>query len=342
MLDVKNMTIDELENHVQSLGEDRYRSSQIARWIYQYRATSFDRMTNLSNKFKEKLRNLYFVSVLTPIKEMSSKDGTHKYLFRLDDGNLIESVLLQEVDHLTLCVSVQVGCGFGCKFCLTGKRGFVRNLNTAEIINQVCSINDSLPKNGRISNLVLMGMGEPLANYDNVLKALRIFTDPNGLQFSTRRVTLSTVGLVPEIRRLGKDIGINLAVSLNAASDNTRDSLMPINRKYPLGELLEACREFPLSPRKRITFEYLLINGINDSIDDAKRLTRVLKGIRCKVNLIPYNEHPGSGFKRPDDGAIDRFQKILINAGYTTTIRTTKGSDILAACGQLGSSSPDY
>jgi len=330
------MTIDELENLVLSLGEDRYKATQIARWVYQYGATSFDGMTNLSKRLREKLSRLCYVSVLSPVKKIDSKDGTRKYLFSLEDNNPIESVLISETDHLTLCISTQVGCAFGCKFCLTGIGGFSRNLNTAEIINQICCVKDSLPNDRRISNIVLMGMGEPLANYKNILKALHVLTDPNALQFSTRKITLSTAGLVPEIKRLGKDIRVNLAVSLNAAKDSTRDYLMPINKKYPLDALLRACREFPLPHRKRITFEYILIKGINDSVHDAKRLASILKGMRCKINLIPFNEHPASEFRRPNDKVIKMFQRTLISSSYTSTIRTTKGSDILAACGQLG------
>jgi len=336
MQDIKNMTIDELENLVLSLGEDRYKATQIARWVYQYGATSFDGMTNLSKRLREKLSRLCYVSVLSPVKKIDSKDGTRKYLFSLEDNNPIESVLISETDHLTLCISTQVGCAFGCKFCLTGIGGFSRNLNTAEIINQICCVKDSLPNDRRISNIVLMGMGEPLANYKNILKALHVLTDPNALQFSTRKITLSTAGLVPEIKRLGKDIRVNLAVSLNAAKDSTRDYLMPINKKYPLDALLRACREFPLPHRKRITFEYILIKGINDSVHDAKRLASILKGMRCKINLIPFNEHPASEFRRPNDKVIKMFQRTLISSSYTSTIRTTKGSDILAACGQLG------
>ena len=336
MLDIKDLTGDELENLLLNLGENRYRAAQITKWVYRFAATSFDEMTNISKTLKEKLNKQFYISLLNPIKELKSKDGTRKYLFKLEDESLIESVLIPETSRLTLCISTQAGCKLGCKFCLTGKGRFIRNLKTAEIINQICSIKDSLPESENISNIVLMGMGEPLANYKNTLKALRIITDPMGLQFSPRKVTLSTAGLVPEIKRLGKDTNINLAVSLNATEDHTRDYLMPINRKYPLDTLLKACREYPLPTRKRITFEYILIKGINDSIDDAKRLVNILKGIRCKINLISFNEYPHSEFKSPDKEAINTFQQVLINSNYTSIIRASKGTDILAACGQLG------
>ncbi|MDY6854850.1 MAG: 23S rRNA (adenine(2503)-C(2))-methyltransferase RlmN [Thermodesulfobacteriota bacterium] len=336
MLDIKDMSADELENLLLNLGENRYRAAQINKWVYRFAATSFDEMTNISKALKEKLSKQLYISLLSPIKYLKSKDGTRKYLFKLEDESLIESVIIPEISRLTLCISTQVGCKLGCKFCLTGNGGFIRNLKTAEIINQICSIKDSLPENENISNIVLMGMGEPLANYKNTLKALHIITDPVGLQFSPRKVTLSTAGLVPGIIRLGKDTKINLAVSLNATEDDTRDYLMPINRKYPLDTLLKACREYPLPTRKRITFEYILIKGINDSVDDSKRLVNILKGIRCKINLISFNEHPYCEFKSPDNQTINAFQQVLIKSHYTSIIRASKGKDILAACGQLG------
>ncbi|HCX89326.1 MAG: 23S rRNA (adenine(2503)-C(2))-methyltransferase RlmN [Deltaproteobacteria bacterium CG12_big_fil_rev_8_21_14_0_65_43_10] len=337
-IDIKNLAPDDIESLLLNLGEDKYRTAQIVRWLYQRAATSFDDMTNLSKKLREKLSKASYISILNSVKEVKSNDGTRKYLFKLEDGNLIESVLIPEADRLTLCISTQVGCALGCKFCLTGRGGFIRNLGVAEIINQICCIKDSLPNNERVSNLVLMGMGEPLANYNSTLKALRIITDPDGLQFSSRKVTLSTAGLVPEIKRLGKDIQVSLAVSLNATEDTTRNYLMPINRKYPLEMLLKACHEFPLPPRKKITFEYILIKGINDSLSDAKRLINILKGIRCKVNLIPFNEYPASEYKRPHNDVINSFQQVLIDSNYTSIVRASRGFDILAACGQLGTS----
>ena len=338
MFDVKDMTIDELQDLVLSLGEDRYRASQIFGWVYHKGANSFDEMTNLSKALKEKLKKVCYISQLHHVKEENSYDGTRKFLIKLEDGSLIETVLIPEIDRLTLCISTQVGCAMGCKFCVTGKFGLIRNLKASEILNQICLIKDSLTEKQGISNLVLMGMGEPLANYKNTIKALRIINDPLGLQFSNRKVTLSTAGLVPEMERLGSEIEVNLAVSLNATEDDTRDYLMPVNRRYPLKMLLNACRKFPLLPRKRITFEYVLIKGINDDIDDAKRLVQILKGIPCKINLIPFNEHHTSEFKRPNDESIKNFQQVLLDSNYTSIIRASRGSDILAACGQLGGS----
>ncbi|MDY7034330.1 MAG: 23S rRNA (adenine(2503)-C(2))-methyltransferase RlmN [Thermodesulfobacteriota bacterium] len=338
MFDVKDMTIDELQDLVLGLGEDRYRASQIFGWVYQKGATSFDEMTNLSKKLKEKLKKVCYISQLHQVKEENSNDGTRKFLIKLEDGCQIETVLIPESNRLTLCISTQVGCAMGCKFCITGKLGLIRNLKASEILNQICLIRDSLTEKQGISNLVLMGMGEPLANYKNTIKALRIINDPHGLQFSNRKVTISTAGLVPEMERLGSEIEVNLAVSLNATEDDTRDYLMPVNRRYPLNMLLNACRKFPLLPRKRITFEYVLIKGINDDIDDAKRLAKILRGIPCKINIIPFNEHHTSDFKRPDNEAIKNFQQVLLDLNYTSIIRASRGSDILAACGQLGGS----
>ena len=338
MLDIKSFSFDELIDFILDLGEASYRASQIFRWIYQRGASSFDEMTDLPKTLRETLKTLCYISLLSSEKELDSEDGTKKYVLRLEDGNLIETVLLPDVDHYTLCVSTQVGCAMGCKFCLTGKRGLSRDLKSTEILNQICLVRESLPEGNRISNLVLMGMGEPLANYSNTSKALRIITDPHGLQFSGRKVTVSTAGLVPEIEELGKDTQVNLAISLNASDNDVRDLLMPINRRYPLDMLLNACREFPLPRRRRITFEYILIKGVNDSIRDAERLTKILKGIQCKINLIPFNEHDLCEFSRPDDEAIENFQQVLLDSHFTCIIRAGRGFDILAGCGQLGSS----
>lgn len=335
MVDIKNFTLEELSAFIAHLGKERFRANQIMKWVYQKKVKSFDDMTNLAKDFREALKGVAFVSSLQAIKVEVSKDGTKKYLFQLSDGNSIESVLIPDEDRLTLCISSQVGCPLDCGFCVTGSGGFVRNLTTSEIVNQICAVQDDLSEEARLTNIVLMGMGEPLLNYDNVLKALKIMIYGDGLSFSTRKITVSTSGIVPEMLRLGSETTANLAVSLNATTDEIRSRLMPVNKKYPLGKLLSACREYPLPPRRRITFEYILIKGVNDSPEDAKRLTRLLRGIPCKINLIPYNEHEGSGFKRPTDEAIRAFQEILQNAGYTALLRTSKGVDISAACGQL-------
>lgn len=335
MVDIKNLTFEELSAFIAHLGKERFRATQIMKWVFSKRAKSFDEMTNLAKDFRDALKEEAFVSSLQPIKVELSKDGTKKYLFQLSDGNSVESVLIPDEDRLTLCISSQVGCPLDCGFCLTGSGGFVRNLETSEIINQICAVQDELPEDTKITNIVLMGMGEPLLNYDNVLKALKIMTYGDGLNFSMRKITVSTSGVITEMMRLGMAMPVNLAVSLNATTDEVRSRLMPVNRKYPLSRLLSACREYPLAPRRRITFEYILIKGVNDSLDDARRLTGLLRGIPCKINLIPYNEHDGSDLQRPTDTAMRAFQEILQDAGYTALQRTSKGVDISAACGQL-------
>jgi 23S rRNA (adenine2503-C2)-methyltransferase len=306
------------------------------RWLYQKGVHSIDEMTNLSNKFRHDLSEVSFISTLYPLHVEQAKDGTEKFLFELEDGNRIESVLIPDKARLTLCVSTQVGCAFGCRFCLTGKMGWKRNLTISEILNQILAVRETLKERASITNIVLMGMGEPLANYSNTLHAIELMTNPDAFKFSSRRVTLSTVGLLPELERLSKEKNsLRLAISLNAANEETRSHLMPINRRYPLRKLLEACRNFPLRPRTRITFEYVLVDGINDSPQDAKRLLKILKGIPSKVNLIPLNEAPGIPFKRPSEEKVRAFQDILMKGGFTAIVRASKGVEISAACGQL-------
>ncbi len=266
-------------------------------------------------------------------KRLVSSDGTEKFLFSLEDGEKIESVLIPDKDRLTLCVSSQVGCAMGCRFCITGKLGLIRNLKAHEIVDQVISAARlSLPR--QITNIVMMGMGEPLANLDEVSEALKGITGFIGL--SKRRITLSTAGLVPKMSLLAeKAPGVNLAVSLNAPSDRKRNEIMPINKRYPLASLIAACGRFPLGPRGKITFEYVLIEGVNDYVEDARRLAKLVRGIRCKINLIPFNPHAGSGLKRPSEGAVLEFQEVLTGNALTALIRESRGQDILAACGQL-------
>jgi 23S rRNA (adenine2503-C2)-methyltransferase len=275
------------------------------------------------------------ISRLLPEHIVTSQDHSRKYLFRLRDGHFIESVLIPERDHWTICISSQVGCAMGCAFCLTGAGGLARNLEPSEIVNQVCAVKEDLGQNGRLTNIVFMGMGEPLANYDAVVQAIRIITENNGLQFSNRHVTLSTVGLVSRIKDLGQDVTVNLAVSLNATTNDTRNALMPINRTFPMEALLAECRRFPLTSRRMITFEYVMIAGINDTPEDAIRLAKLLRPLRAKINLIPFNPFEGSSFKRPDEDVILAFQKILTDRHYTVIIRRSKGQDVGAACGQL-------
>jgi 23S rRNA (adenine2503-C2)-methyltransferase len=293
-------------------------------------------MTNLSKKFRQTMEQISFISILHPLLVEESSDGTNKFLFQLEDGNLIESVLIPDKKRLTLCLSTQVGCAMGCRFCLTGKKGLKRNLTTAEIVNQILAVRETLPDKTSITNIVLMGMGEPLANYPNTLKAIELMTHPEAFKFSSRRVTLSTVGLLPELEQLAREKArFRLAISLNASDEETRSRLMPINRRHPLKKLLELCRNFPLQPRARITFEYVLLEGENDSPQDAKRLLTLLRGIPSKVNLIPLNEASGIPFKKPSEERVRQFQEILMEGGLAAIVRASKGTDISAACGQL-------
>jgi 23S rRNA (adenine2503-C2)-methyltransferase len=293
-------------------------------------------MTNLSIKFRAELSQVSFLSNLHPLKVEEARDGTKKFLFELEDKNRIESVLIPEKDRLTLCVSTQAGCAFGCKFCITGKTGWKRNLTTSEILNQILAVRETLNAKRSITNIVLMGMGEPLANYENTMKAIELMLHPDAFKFSSRRVTLSTVGLLPEMEKMAKErIRFRLAISLNATDEETRSHLMPVNRRYPLKKVLDLCRKFPLQPRSRITFEYVMVKEINDSPRDAKRLLKMLRGIPSKVNLIPLNEAPGIPFKRPSDKTVREFQEILMEGGLTTIVRASKGAEISAACGQL-------
>lgn len=294
-------------------------------------------MTDLSKSLRESLADEVFFSTLTPAVKEVSKDGTIKYGFSLSDGNMIESVLIPEGDRNTLCVSSQIGCAMGCKFCLTGTMGFIRNLTPAEIVNQVCAVIEDIRDKGeeQLNNLVFMGMGEPLANFENLITALEILMDDLGLNFAERRTTVSTCGIAPKIIELGEKIKVNLAISLHAADNETRNLLMPINKTYPLEVLLDACRAFPLPKRKRIMFEYILIEGINDSDEDAYKLADILRGIPCKINLLPCNETPALPYKRPSSQRVEKFQDILRNADYTVLLRSPRGADISAACGQL-------
>jgi 23S rRNA (adenine2503-C2)-methyltransferase len=332
LIDIKNLTGEELTEFLAGLGKERFRARQIIRWIYARGVTSFAGMTDLSKSLREELERRAFISDWEPEVTEVSTDGTRKYLFRLEDGQTVETVRIpMEGERSTLCISTQVGCAMQCAFCLTGTFGLVRNLSPAEIVNQVCAA----AKEGPVNNIVMMGMGEPLHNLDNVVKALQILYDDDGFGYGSRKVTLSTSGLVPEMLELGRRIRVNLAVSLNATTDAVRNELMPVNRRYPLKDLMAACREFPLATRQRITFEYILIRDVNDTPADAKRLVRLLHGIKAKVNLIPYNEHEGSAFRAPRPESIEAFQTYLLSRDIVAIRRASKGQDISAACGQL-------
>ena len=334
--DLRDLTLPELGEWVTGLGEAPYRARQVFRWLWRRPVTGFHEMTDLPAELRRVLEARAQSSTLETVEVRASRDGTRKLLLRLADGGQIEAVLIPEGRRLTACISSQVGCGMACQFCLTATMGLRRNLRPGEIAGQLPALRSALGPDERITHIVLMGMGEPLANFPAVETALKILIAPEGLAFPARRITVSTVGLVPGIRRLARAaLGVNLAVSLTATTDELRDRLVPINRRYPLGELLHACREFPLPPRRRMTFEYVLMAAVNDHIEDAHRLAGLLRGIRCKVNLIPLNEAPEIPFRRPARQRIEAFQQVLERAGYVAPIRESRGEDIAAACGML-------
>lgn len=335
-IDIKSLSRDALvvwltQHHVRP-----FRADQILKWLYQRLAHSFDKMTDLGKDFRTLLDRSFFIARMPIAQTLMAGDGTRKYLFQLEDGHTVESVLIPESGHYTLCVSSQVGCAQGCRFCLTGAGGLVRNLTSAEMVGQVWEIRKQMPRPGQLTNLVFMGMGEPLANYRRLVRALEVLTNSQwGMKFAHRRITVSTAGVVPRIIDLGRDTRVNLAISLNAPDDASRTRLMPINRKYPIVELLDVCRRHPLPRGRKITFEYILFKDVNDSSDHAKKLARLLAGMKAKINLIPFNPYPGSEFQRPSQDRIDAFQAELVHKRYTAIVRYSKGLDIMAACGQL-------
>ncbi len=336
--DLKDLTGVELEQFIASLGKEKFRARQIMKWLYGSGVNDLQAMTTLARNLRCYLADQVRIGQLKIAGIQTAKDGTKKILYRLEDGYTVESVLIPGKNHWTICISTQVGCQMGCSFCLTGQGDFQRNLRPAEITDQITMARFNLPEGQLLRNCVLMGMGEPLANYENTLQALKIITSDAGLNFSQRRITVSTCGLIPGIIRLGGDICVNLAISLNAADNQTRSKLMPINQKYPLEELLDACRRYPLPGRRMLTFEYILIGGVNSSRAMALKLCRLLKGIRCKLNLIPFNEFPGSPYRKPAEKEVLSFQQALIDNHFTTIIRKSHGEDIMAACGQLSGS----
>jgi 23S rRNA (adenine2503-C2)-methyltransferase len=327
---------DEIDALVASLHAERYRGEQIARWIYRQGVTDFARMTNLPRELTQALRERAYVEVPAIERRTPSQDGSQKLVFQFADGARVQSVLMPDGDRLTLCVSTQVGCGFACAFCFTGTMGLERNLTAGEIAGQVLGAANTLPAGQRLTHIVYMGMGEPLANYAATVKSLRLLADPRAFGFSPRRITVSTVGLVTGIERLAREnLRVNLAISLHATSNETRNQLMPVNKGFAIEELLAACRRFPLPFRQRMTFEYVLLDGINDGVHEARELARLLKGIRAKINLIPFNDWQGAPFARPPLPRILAFQSALLERGITATVRWSKGEDIGAACGQL-------
>ena len=337
---------DALVAEMQEFGAEPFRARQLWHWIYHRGVLDFAQMTSLSKTFRDRLAERYELRRPMVSRALISVDGTRKWLLRFDDGQEVETVYIPEEDRGTLCVSSQVGCTLNCTFCHTGTQRLARNLGAAEIVGQVMVARDALgewpsPQDDRqLTNIVLMGMGEPLYNYDAVAGAMKIVMDAEGLSISRRKITLSTAGVVPMIRRCGAELAVNLAISLHAVRDDIRDQLVPLNRKYPIAELLEACRTYPGSSNaRRITFEYVMLNGVNDSPAEARELVRLLAGIPAKVNLIPFNPWPGAPYECSTDAAIAAFSDIVFAAGYSAPVRTPRGRDILAACGQLKSAS---
>jgi 23S rRNA (adenine2503-C2)-methyltransferase len=340
-IDLRGLPLGEVERLVAALGERPYRARQLYRWLHQKGAASLDELTDVPRALRERLARETALTTLERASEQVSRDGTIKWTWRTADGKLVESVYMPEEERRTLCVSSQVGCAVGCTFCLTGTMGLARNLTPGEMVDQVHRANRRIVELGLgpgprpLTNLVFMGMGEPLANYPSLKVALELLLSEDGPNFSHRHVTVSTSGLVPVMRRLGEETPVKLAVSLNATTDAVRDAIMPINRRWPLAEVLRACREFPARTGRRITFEYVLLAGVNDAPEDAVRLAGLLHGIPAKVNLIPYNANPGLPYEAPAPGRVVAFQEALAARNLTVVVRRNRGRDISAACGQL-------
>jgi 23S rRNA (adenine2503-C2)-methyltransferase len=334
--DLAELEVEELEAQLDALGVAPFHARQLYRWIYRHGVSDIDRMTDLGRQLRAMLKAEFVLTTPRVSREDVSIDGTRKFLLELPDRNKIEAVFIPDTPAMTFCISTQVGCAMSCGFCLTGRMGLVRNLTAGEIAGQVRVLAAATGLLDRTFNIVMMGMGEPLHNYDNTMKALRMLHSEHGLAVSPRRITLSTVGIVPGLDRLAREsLMPNLAISLHATTDQARTALVPPNRKYPLQDILAACRRFPLKKRSRITFEYVLLAGVNDSPEDARRLVKLLAGIRSKVNLIPLNAAPGIPYERPSDEQVDRFAQILADGRLTVSVRKSRGRDIRAACGQL-------
>ena len=333
-----NLSREKLADFCEEMGESRFRAQQILKWVYHQGTTDFQEMTNLSKSLRAHLGNVFEFRAPTIHTEKRSKDGTVKWVMSVDGGNAIETVYIPEPNRGTLCVSSQVGCALNCSFCSTATQGFNRNLTAAEIIGQVYIAAKALGQtqhDRKITNVVMMGMGEPLMNFEPLVDALSLMRDDLAFGLAARRVTVSTAGLVPKIKELRDAVDVALAISLHAPEDELRNELVPLNRKYPIATLLEACREYVQGTRNRITVEYTLIDGVNDSPAQARKLVRLLHTIPCKLNLIPFNPFPGTHYRRSSDGAIEQFKRIVMNAGFIATVRRTRGDDIDAACGQL-------
>lgn len=334
MINFFSLSRKSLEKEIESFGKERYRATQLFQWVYRKGMLDFISMTNLSKDLRGIFQKIFNLRLLPVRDALHGKDGTIKFGFEADDGHIIESVFIPEKERNTLCISSQIGCRMGCTFCVTGRMGFIRNLSVAEIIGQVMGVRHYL-KDIPITNLVFMGMGEPVDNMENLIPSLEILKDPAGLDFSYRRITISSAGLIEGLKTLEpKSAGI--AISLNASDNATRTSLMPINRLYPIEDIMRYVKAFKGAKRTRVTFEYVMLKDINDALEDAQRLSVLLKGVKCKINLIPYNESPYLKFKAPDSIAVERFHEYLLNKHFTAIVRASRGQDIWGGCGQLG------
>ncbi len=338
------LTQAEIKSLLNQINLPNFRASQIWNWIYRSGTIDFNEMTNISKELRSLLSKNFNIWRPKISSTHQSQDGTIKWLLKLDDGNEVETVWIPDEERGTLCISSQVGCTLTCKFCHTGTQRLVRNLSSSEIVGQVMLAMDQLKdwpsasENRLLTSIVLMGMGEPLFNYDNVKKAIEIIMDHSGISLSRRRITLSTSGIVPEIKKCGDDLGVNLAISLHATNDNLRNELVPINKKYDIKQLLDAVRSYArISNSRRVTWEYVMLKGVNDTAQDAKNLVKLIKGIPSKINLIPFNEWPCSPYECSEEDSINNFAKIIMKAGYASPIRTPRGRDVMAACGQLKS-----
>ncbi len=336
--EVKNFysfTLESLETYLKQYGKEKFRAQQIFKWVYDQRVTDFDLMLNLSKDLRAELKKLITFELPAVLKHLISVDGTQKFLFDVKDGNSIEAVVIPSDDRLTLCVSSEIGCNMGCHFCFTGKQKLKRRLKVEEIVGQFMVVQDSLAKtNQKLSNIVFMGMGEPLDNSEAVFGSIEVIHSPWGVNLSRKKITVSTSGLIPEMYRVA-DAKVRLAVSLNGYNDAVRSEVMPINKKYPLKDLLEECKRHYRATGDKITMEYVLLKGITDQISHARELVKLLRDVPCKINLIPFNEHPGSGFTRPDDETVQAFHTEAMRLGAQVLLRRTMGRDIFAACGQL-------
>ncbi|MBC7458094.1 MAG: 23S rRNA (adenine(2503)-C(2))-methyltransferase RlmN [Bdellovibrionaceae bacterium] len=332
-----SFTLEGLQEYLKKFGKEKFRAQQIYKWVYESRVSNIDDMSNLSKDFRAELKNILTFEMPEVIKHLISVDGTQKFLFDVKEGNTVEAVVIPSDDRLTLCISSEIGCNMACKFCFTGKQKLKRRLTADEIVGQFMRVHDSLQKEGlgrRISNIVFMGMGEPLDNSTNVFKSIDVLHSQWGINLSLKKITVSTSGIIPEMYKVA-NAKVRLAVSLNAFSDEVRSEVMPINKKYPLKDLLEECKRYFRATGEKITMEYVLLKGITDQIEHAQKLVKLLKDVPCKINLIPFNEHPGSGYERPSDETVQAFHTEAMRLGAQVLLRRTMGRDIFAACGQL-------